>query len=460
LSASELAVRWGRWSVRNGASIAASGRNLPLGVAATWWVLCFALYAAAWPIAYTHRNILGVSALMAGTLIAAIIGYRRAVGIESLAPQTVLWKIPLPVLIGFIASLILVVPLIQTYSGFGVFDLGMALKDQAAAYAQASQRIAEGFDKRRGIVVLETLLAPFTLSVIPFLALSWFEARKHGLLLLLGLAAPIYVGLLEGRSVAIGTAGILVFGAWIISRVRRHMPLRWFEIVTFATLGVAGLAAFGAQKLARYGVSPICPPGTNICTGRNPSLIEGTWVIFASYASQGLEGLGRALDAVWTFGGGFSHSIALESMLARLFHFQPPAVVTLQLPNVGWSDTTYWSTALTSIANDVPWPLVPLVIGVHAAILGSSWRSAVEHADWLSVTVFCYTWIDLLFIPQNLQLAISGPVYVGYIALLAWYLARSVRGRHLHTIRSVAARLRDRGHPQSHERVDTTRLGE
>jgi hypothetical protein len=415
-------------------SAAGVGRILPLGVAATWWAACFILYASDWPIAYSHRNILGVSALMAGTLACAIAGYRVGVGGKYLEAQQVAWKLPIPITVGFIATLVLIIPLTQTYSGYSIFDLGKALADQAAAYSRSTQRIAEGFGARGALVVLETLLAPLTMSVVPFLALSWFEARKRGVLLLLALAAPTYLGVLTGRSVEIGISGVVICGAWLLSRVRRRMPLRRIEAAAIVLVALTLLAAFGAQKLARTAGSAICLPGSDVCIGRHTNFVESTWVIFASYASQGLEGLGHALDAKWTFGGGLSHSVALQSFLVRTFHVHTAAVVTSQLHALGWSDTGYWSTALTSIANDVPWPLVPLVIGVQAAVLGSSWRLAVQRADWLSVSVFCYTWLALLFIPQNLQLAISGPTYVGYVLLVFCYLVRPLMVRHSETI--------------------------
>ena len=49
-------------------------RNVPFAVIVFWWAVCFGLYAAGWPIPYTHHNILGVSALMAGTAICAAVG--------------------------------------------------------------------------------------------------------------------------------------------------------------------------------------------------------------------------------------------------------------------------------------------------------------------------------------------------------------------------------------------------
>ncbi|HVC77689.1 MAG TPA: hypothetical protein VND96_14350 [Candidatus Micrarchaeaceae archaeon] len=415
-------------SIRIAASVLGSDRWLPLTIASTWWVVCFALYLSPWPIAYTHHNALGVTLLMAGTVFCSVIGYRIGVGAESLLPGLTAWHVPVPVVIGFLGVLILVVPTVESYSGYGLFDIGRALANQAAAYSLASQRIAEGFSHRRGVVVAETLFAPFTLSVLPFLALSWFNARKHLALFGVSLVVPVYVGLLEGRSVAFGTAGIVLGAAWLVSRVRRRMRLHRWEIAALIVVAIVLTIGFGAQKVNRIHGGPICPPGTATCAS-GLDLVDAAIVIFASYASQGFEGLGHALDARWVFGGGISHSPAIVSMVDGLFHLQPRHVVTSQLAGLGWSDTAYWSTALTNIANDLPWPLVPIAIGLQAAILGVAWRSVVERADWLSMALFCYTWLGILFVPQNLQLALSGPTYLGYITLVIWFFARSIMER-------------------------------
>ncbi|TFD30222.1 hypothetical protein [Cryobacterium cryoconiti] len=374
-----------------------------------------------------------MTALMAGTVVSSIVGYRWGTGQRQMTTRPVHEnRIPEVVAIGFIASLLLVIPMSQAYSGFSVLNLGDALNDQAGAYAQSSERILEGFDARSGIVLLQTVLAPFTLTALPYLAMSWFERRKHGLLFLSVLAAPTLMGILVARDQQIGLSGIVVFGAWVLSRVRRRMPLRRPEKLVLFLLAVGLFFAFGARKALRSGNVPLCPPGATECAvaHNHPSAFEVAGIYFSSYASQGLEGLGRALDATWTFGGGLSHSQALASMVNSLLGVNPQAVVTSQLFKLEWSDSWYWSTALTSLANDVPWIFVPVVIGLQAAVLGLVWRSAIEDGDWLSITVFCYTWLGLLFVPQNLQLAISGPTYVGYIVLLSSYLIRSLLQRH------------------------------
>lgn len=398
----------------------------PIRIAMVWWASCFAIYAVGFPIDYSRHNFYWVTALLAGSVLFALLGYRLGTGTELVVLGPATWKLPIPVIVGFIASLVLVVPMSDAYAGISVFDVGKALSNQASAYSLAAAQAAQGFDSRSGIVVAQAVLAPFTLGVIPFLALAWFEARKHGLLLLMAVLAPAVLSIVTGRTQQIGTTAVVILGALVLSLVRRGRKLRWFQIVGMVLLAFVLTIAFGAQKLARIAGYPLCVPGESVCRAPGIDLLQGAWLEIASYSSQGFEGLGHALDATWTFGGGLSHSAALESMLASFLQFEPPPVVTSQLNMLGWSSTGYWSTGLASIANDVPWVLVPLAVGFQAVILGFSWRSAVRDGDWISSAVFCYTWLSILFIPQNLQIAVSGPTYVGYLILLLVYAGRSV----------------------------------
>jgi hypothetical protein len=153
----------------------------------------------------------------------------------------------------------------------------------------------------------------------------------------------------------------------------------------------------------------------------------------ASYASQGFEGLGHAFNATWSFGGGYSHSPAVASIVKSVFGVTHHEVVTEQLTRLGWSSTGLWSTGFAAIANDVPWVLVPLVLAAQGALLALAWKAALSEGDWLSTAVLAYTFFTLLFMPLTLQLATSGPLYVGYTVLVAAFLiriaVRSVRHR-------------------------------
>jgi hypothetical protein len=174
--------------------------------------------------------------------------------------------------------------------------------------------------------------------------------------------------------------------------------------------------------------NPQCIPGADECSYPDISTLwNAITVNLGSYASQSMEGLGRALQGDWAFGGGYRHSFALTGMVDAVFGPSETVVITDQLPDAGWSDTELWSTGLARFANDLPWVLVPVLIGLMAAFLALAWRRSVRSGDWLSVAAFAYTWFTIWFLMQTLPLSTSGPLYVGYLFLCTLFLAREVR---------------------------------
>jgi hypothetical protein len=403
---------------------------VPVGVVAAWWLLSLGCYLAGWPIAYTRVNAGWAALLVVASTVALLVGFlfvaRRLPAEVRVASQ----RTPVILVIGAIGGLVLLVPWAETYSGYHLWEVGQALLDQGGAFLAASERIGSGTTSRLPIVAAQVVLAPATMAVIPAAALAWFERRQQGLLLLAGLVTNTTMSVLVGRDFYLALALVLVACAWFVSRVRRRLgPTPW----VFLTVG-GGLAAFfiafGARKLARQYSFPLCPPGTvgNACTVPHaPNLWESLTVSFASYLSQGMEGLGRAFEGTWAFGGGYRHSAAVTGILESVFGPSPTRVVTDQLESADWSATAYWSTGFAWIANDVPWVLVPVVVGLLAAFLALAWRRVVRDGDWLSMSVFGYSWFTAFFLAQNLQLATSGPLYVGHAVLCVLFLGREVR---------------------------------
>jgi hypothetical protein len=234
-----------------------------------------------------------------------------------------------------------------------------------------------------------------------------------------------------GRDFYIVLALMLVVAAWMVSRARRDRRFTWRF---FATIG-GGLAlaiiVWGLRKLSRadFAGTPVCIPGsTEHCSFPDTSTLWSTIAVnLGTYASQSMEGLGRALQGVWAFGGGYRHSPALTTMVESVFGPSKTIVVTDQLEKFGWSDSALWSTGLARYANDVPWVLVPVLVALSAAVMALAWRRSVRGGDWLSVSVFAYSWFTMWFLMQNLQLATSGPLYVGYLFLSTLFLAREIR---------------------------------
>jgi hypothetical protein len=408
---------------------------LPVLVIGTWWLVCFTFYVTGWPIQYNRGNVGLVTLLFAGSLILtlvafAFVAWRKPFQARQPLPTDRPGRLPWAMIVAVIAIVALYAPLAETYSGFHFWEVIPALSDQGRAYQLASERIGEGTTSRLLLVGVQAVLAPLTMAALPFLALRWFEARRHLPALLIVLVLAVFTSVLGGRDFQLVLSAVLVAIAWFVSRVRRGIGFRWRDLMVFGGVGVVGILVFGLRKQSRMGSQPYCPEGADVCAIPNaPTLWDTITVTVSSYLSQGFEGLGRALDATWSFGGGYSHSPALAGFATTLFGVENDDVVTAQLDGLDWSATANWSTGFAMIANDVPWVLVPVVVALQAALLAFAWRATVVRGDWLSVAAFSYTFVALFFMPMNLQLTISGPIYLGYLALLVLFAIRELVAR-------------------------------
>ena len=405
--------------------------GVPIAMIVGWWAVSLTVWVVGYPIPYDRTNLPLVVLLVIACVLAALVGFlfvaRRLPGGISTPGSAA--RFPVPALIGVIALAVLLVPWAEFYSGFHAWDLGSAVLDQGGAYQAAAERVAEGPASRGGMLAVQIILAPFTLAALPVTALVWFERRRHLALFALVLFVNAAMSFLVGRDFYFVSALFVVLAAWVLSRVRRRMAPTWPEAVVVASGAAVFFIAFTARKLSRGAAAstqPLCLPGASECVQPAPSIWESLVIYVASYSSQSMEGLGRGLSGDWAFGGGYRHSPVLTS-IAEAAGLPETRVITDQLEGNGWSDTAYWSTGWTWMANDIPWLLVPLVVACMAAFLGVTWRGAVRDGDWLAVTLFCNGWFTLFFMAQNNMLTVDGRSYLGFLSLALVFAVREVR---------------------------------
>jgi hypothetical protein len=407
----------------------------PIIILASWWVLCFLLYVSGWPIPYVRENVLPVTVLFLSSLLLMVAAFvllvRRVPALGTIRQSGRSKKI---MLVAFALVLLFIVPTTETYSPFHFWQLIPALQDQAKAYYGATGRMNAGSSSRLPFLIAQTLATPLTMAAAPYFALIWFETRRYSAIFFALLAVGAYTSIMVGRDFELFLTVILVACSWILARVRRKVGFSRRDATVLGGGALLLLAAFGLRKWIRQDGLSFCAPGSASCDAHGPANIWHSMAeTLASYASQGFEGLGHAFSATWSFGGGYSHSPAVASIVNSVFGVTHPEVVTEQLTRLGWSSTGLWSTGFAAIANDVPWVVVPLVLAAQGALLALAWKAALREGDWLSTAVLAYTFFTLLFMPLTLQLATSGPLYVGYVALVAAFLirtaVRSVRHR-------------------------------
>ncbi|TCJ76473.1 UNVERIFIED_ORG: hypothetical protein EDC92_11414 [Dietzia maris] len=404
-----------------------SRRQLPLYAVITWWGVCFASYASGWPIEYGRANFVEVALMFGATAVLTVIGFQLGLNarVGGYSKGAAWWPA-----IGLVVSTVLFFPTVATSSALNLSELGTALSDQGTAYQETSDLFEQGVAGGAAVFLASILFAVFTLTVIPAYAVRAIDGDRRAILpLLVGVLPPLTLSVLTGRDQQFGVVVLLMVASWVIVVARRKS---WTVFRASLLAIVVAAVTFLAMSYRRYqrldGVD-FCNPGQINCAENSAGFLAQSFRMFASYCSQGFEGLGRALDTTWSFGGGLSHSVPLDGLSSRLFAPRSAPTVTEQLDLVGWSASAYWSTALTQLANDLPWILVPVFVGVWAILLGFTWKLAVTRGDWLTVTIFAYSIYGFIFVPQNYQLGVTVPMYLGYILLIALLFYRIMTER-------------------------------
>lgn len=392
---------------------------IPIGGVLGWWSLCFATYALGWPIEYEKTNFLLVAILFLVTAALTWFGFYvgRGRGGFLQLPAVSWWP-----WLGAFLVVVLFVPTVLTYSGFGAGDIFSAVQDQSAAYKQSTEAIESGSEARGSILLALTMAAPFTMVALPYFFLNYLRYRRviHLVPLIACVLSPLLLSVLTGRDQQLGMLFIIMVTTALVHIYSTAGRIKARHLVGAAMVTLLLFAAMSFRKYQRVGGRELCAPGQVNCGELGNSPLVRALSTLASYAGQGFKGLGVSLDAQWMFGGGVTHSPALHNAAMTFMGSSPRGVVTDQLEVLGWSDKAYWSTALAQLANDVPWFLVPVIVGIMGFLLGYSWSSAVSTRHWLPTTLCCYAMIGTVFIPQNNQLGASGPTYLGVILL--WFV--------------------------------------
>ena len=100
---------------------------------------------------------------------------------------------------------------------------------------------------------------------------------------------------------------------------------------------------------------------------------------------------------------------------------------TYRLRELGWNDQIHFNTMFPWIANDISFPMVPVLMLLIGAMFGAAWRDAVFGRNDCAVVVFTIFLIMMGYLPANSQITLV-PDHL--FALLAWIcLWRGTRRR-------------------------------
>lgn len=323
-----------------------------------------------------------------------------------------------------------------------------AIEDQRSAYSSLANQLAATEGQRGPIILLRAIAMPFVWAVIPLGVIYWSRLGwiYRGLLVSTVLCSLIFSAL-RGTDREIADLLIISGSAYAVAAGRKRLEVvrgtrpapargtgflarRWrVAVVAVLALTVSG-SVFVERKEDRMAtVKAFCFLNSGACADYNHPLVvqmneSGRFATSMSvaYITNGYYGLSLALEKPFQTTWGIGHSPALVRIYGVLGGEETIVARTFNYRNIddGWPQEYYWSTMITSIANDVSFPGAVIVLGMFAWLWGRSWVDAVFARNDSAAIVFCISAFSVMYFPANLQIL---QTLEGYSTVVFWLVA-------------------------------------
>lgn len=423
------------------ARITGTLRTLPLLLVMTYLCLVFLAFLL-WPInwsIYYASQWLGLTAyilLCYAVICLCYLGGTRRIG----RPTRALKAVPLIIVAGAIATVILLFPLSRVYTGNWPWQVFEAAAQQGDAYRSLQDQLQETAGQRGWLVVLRAVCAPLTYAVLPLGIVAWGRLNwfQRGCVIAAVMATMI-LSFMRGtdREFAdmfiIGSSALLVgLGRFangrldIIPIVKRY----WLPALMAVLFIFVASTLFTERKSARLGGFEtrgyVCANESRICANLDEPMIS--WMplqqrfgisIFVLSSASGYYGLALAMEKDFKSSYGLGHSPATLAVYELATGDQSIYRRTYTYRNGfdGWSDANYWSTLITWIANDVGFVGAVFVLGLLGFACGKLWTEAAINRSDSAAVLFTITMMMLFYLPANNQFFGS---YDGYFVAPVW----------------------------------------
>lgn len=420
-------------------------RFMPIKAGVCYLALTFIIFLLG-PIDYPIKNFVPVVVYFGLVCIALIIGYRAAV-IQPVRSSTLIISRAVFV-IGSLLALIILIPSSYFYTGKMPWEVFSAIEDQRAAYGSLASQLAATEGQRGPIILLRALAMPFVWAVIPLGIIYWSRLGwvHRGLLISTALCSLIFSAL-RGTDREIADLLIVSGAAYAVAMARKRMeqrrtlgqvavrsagPLarRWRVAVLGALALMVSGSVFVERKEDRMTtVKAFCFFNSGACADYSHPLVAGmndegrfATSMTAAYITNGYYGLSLALEKPFLSSWGVGHSSAISRIYGVLGGDEAVLTRTYNYRNSddGWPEEYFWSTMLTSLANDISFPGALLMMSLFAWVWGRSWMDAVLARNDSAAIVFCLATFSVLYFPANLQIL---QTLEGYTTVVFWLLA-------------------------------------
>lgn len=320
----------------------------------------------------------------------------------------------------------------------GKFDIITIISNLGSNYID---RLDGSTDEISLLMQLRTLTWGITLFAYPIGFFRYKEFNgKIKILFIVTLLIDIMASLNMGISKNIGDIVIIFL---IVSLIKsRKISNRIYKITAVLVLFVVIFGAIQIMRDKSYGYDQ----GNNQIefvnsTNRNFTIVDIitlnnrtiSSVIdrFGFYISHGYAGLAYSLEIGYenTFGIGISRALMeyFDSYLG--ISVEQNTFVYRIDTEYGWPNGIYWSTAFVWVAASFGFLITPIIIMIFGFSLTNSVKRFLLYKDIFSLTLSCILFIQIVYLPANLQILQSRPSFFGTITIIAAYLYTSKRVR-------------------------------
>jgi len=287
---------------------------------------------------------------------------------------------------------------------------------------------------------IRIILAPLLALSFPFVVATWQKRTVNeklccAFIVLFNIA--LYISM--GTNKTIVDTVLLVPWLVALAIASRHLILSKHQKMM---LGIGSLSAmFGAFIFFGYGQTQ---RAGGVASGRTfgpPIFIDSdpdNWMTYAMpeqyqiyvesllrYLCQGYYALSRSMLLAFDSTLGVGNSMFLSRTATSLTGMTELSSQTYPAKleaAEGWGELTLWHSIYTWIASDVGFIGTLIIVFFIGRYLAMAWIYAIVYTDKLSIILFAYLTIMLLYFPANNQLMQNGESCVGFLLTLVLWL--------------------------------------
>jgi hypothetical protein len=404
----------------------------PAVIVLAFWLATYTTYIIGLFVDFPKKNLVELSVFLLANALAGLLGCIVALLTKvKYFPKDSYRK---KALLGLFLYSLLFYPLVKVYTGNDILDFFNLLTSPLDAYNSMHNKVSEDRMDRAWVIIAKVFISPFLLISLPYFIMRVITYNKDKRYLFVLVLLYFSMSVMRGTDKELFDIFLIFLGSFLAIRPKFLIGLfskksnlkMFFLIMTIFSLV---LASFSFKKEERLvALESRCFASTEICYDLNKNNnIDFAATLLSVYLTQGYYGLSLSFDADFNSLYGFGHSPSLL-YIGQKFGMDISDSVVSQLDELGWASKGHWSTGFVSMANDVPFGVIPLIIFLVFFFMTLAYKIYLKEKDVLALTVFVYLFYTLIYMPANLQIAKSGDVYLGFLFLFFSFMVKLFRG--------------------------------